>query len=112
MIRAALRPASGEAKLFVHPRCKRLIKALTAHRELIVEPIGLDVETIARPIDLAAMFGNANPLEIEIGVGKGTFLTDQARARPDTNFIGIEYARWFWRYASDRLRRSNCLNAR
>jgi len=28
------------------------------------------------------------------------------------NFLGIEWARWFWRYASDRLRRHNCTNAR
>lgn len=32
MIRAALRPASGEPMLFIHPRCKRLIKALTSYR--------------------------------------------------------------------------------
>lgn len=82
------------------------------HRELIVEPIGLDVETLPKPIQFAELFGNANPVEMEIGMGKGTFLTEQARSRPDTNFIGIEYARWFWRYASDRLRRHGCLNAR
>ena len=28
------------------------------------------------------------------------------------NFFGIEWARWFWRYASDRLRRAGCTNAR
>jgi hypothetical protein len=28
MIRAALRPASGEPRLFVHPRCKKLIRAM------------------------------------------------------------------------------------
>src|SRR2546421_13053226 len=33
-------------------------------------------------------------------------------ARPEVNFFGIEWARWFWRYASDRLRRHNCTNAR
>jgi tRNA (guanine-N7-)-methyltransferase len=33
-------------------------------------------------------------------------------ARTGVNFIGIEYARWFWRYASDRLRRNSCGNAR
>src|SRR5439155_13264019 len=32
MIRAALRPATGEPTLFIHPRCKRLIRALTAYR--------------------------------------------------------------------------------
>jgi tRNA (guanine-N7-)-methyltransferase len=85
---------------------------MQSSRELIVQPIGLDVETLARPIVWRDMFGNDRPVELEIGMGKGTFLTDQAQTRPETNFFGIEYARWFWRYASDRLRRNNCLNAR
>ncbi len=85
---------------------------MQSHRDLIVEPVGLEVEQFSRPIDWAALFGNANPVELEIGMGKGTFLTDQARARPDVNFFGIEWARWFWRYASDRLRRAGCQNAR
>jgi tRNA (guanine-N7-)-methyltransferase len=85
---------------------------MQSHRELIVEPIGLDVETLPKPLDFPALFGNDNPVELEIGIGKGTFITEQAKARPDTNFIGLEWAKWFWRYASDRLRRSNCTNAR
>jgi tRNA (guanine-N7-)-methyltransferase len=80
--------------------------------KFITAPIGLVVETLPRPIDFAAMFGNANPVELEIGSGKGTFLTDQATARPDTNFLGIEWANWFYSAAADRLRRHNCLNAR
>jgi hypothetical protein len=32
MIRAALRPAFGEVRLFIHPRCTRLIRALEAYR--------------------------------------------------------------------------------
>lgn len=82
------------------------------HGELVVEPIGLDVEKLGRPINWAEMFGNSNSVELEIGMGKGTFITEQAKAKPDTNFIGIEWARWFWRYASDRLRRNECTNAR
>lgn len=31
MIRAALRPATGEPKLFIHPRCQRLIKAMRSY---------------------------------------------------------------------------------
>jgi tRNA (guanine-N7-)-methyltransferase len=85
---------------------------MTSQRELIVEPVGLDVETLPRPINWAELFGNSNPVEMEIGMGKGTFLVEQARAHPETNFFGIEYARWFWRYASDRLRRNGCANAR
>ena len=80
--------------------------------QLIPEPIGLDVETLPRPLDWRQLYGNANPVELEIGMGKGTFITEQARARPEVNFFGIEWARWFWRYASDRLRRNGCNNAR
>jgi tRNA (guanine-N7-)-methyltransferase len=85
---------------------------MQSNHPLVVEPIGLDLETLPKPLDWRELFGNANPVEIEIGIGKGTFLTEQARARPDVNFFGLEWARWFWRYASDRLRRHNCLNAR
>lgn len=77
-------------------------------RELIVEPVGMDVETLPRPLRWSDLFGNDHPVELEIGTGKGTFLTEQARTRPDVNFVGIEWARWFWRYASDRLRRNHC----
>lgn len=81
-------------------------------RELVVEPIGLEVEDLPHPIDWRELFGNDHPVELEIGMGKGTFITDQAKARPEVNFFGIEWARWFWRYASDRLRRNHCTNAR
>jgi tRNA (guanine-N7-)-methyltransferase len=85
---------------------------MQTNHELIVEPIGLDPDALPKPLDWAALFGNDNPVELEIGMGKGTFLTEQAKARPDVNFFGIEWARWFWRYASDRLRRNGCTNAR
>ncbi|HEY7120335.1 MAG TPA: tRNA (guanosine(46)-N7)-methyltransferase TrmB [Tepidisphaeraceae bacterium] len=85
---------------------------MQTHRELIIEPVGLDVDSLPRPLDWAALFGNDHPVEMEIGIGKGTFITEAARANPGHNFFGIEWARWFWRYASDRLRRNKCLNAR
>jgi len=81
-------------------------------KDLIVEPIGLEVEGLRRPIVWGEMFGNDHPVELEIGMGKGTFLTDSAKARPGTNFFGLEYARYYWRYASDRLRRNGCENVR
>src|SRR5687767_8788663 len=68
--------------------------AMHSPRELIVEPVGLDPDTLPRPIDWVQLYGNNNPVEIEIGIGKGTFITEQARARPDVNFFGIEWARW------------------
>lgn len=85
---------------------------MQTNHPLDITGIGLDVETLPKPLDWATLFGNANPVELEIGMGKGTFLTEQAKLRPGVNFFGIEWARWFWRYASDRLRRNGCTNAR
>ena len=42
------------------------------------------------PLDAATMFGDARPLELEIGFGGGEHLAAQAVARPDTGFIGCE----------------------
>jgi tRNA (guanine-N7-)-methyltransferase len=52
------------------------------------------------------------PLEIEIGSGKGTFLVQQGEAQPGTNFLGIEWAREFYLYAADRVRRRGLPNVR
>jgi tRNA (guanine-N7-)-methyltransferase len=38
----------------------------------------------------AEVFGNPNPVHIEVGTGKGQFVTEMARANPDVNYIGIE----------------------
>lgn len=36
------------------------------------------------------VFNNDNEIRIEIGMGKGTFITTLAKENPDINFIGIE----------------------
>lgn len=36
------------------------------------------------------IFNNDNEIRIEIGMGKGTFITTLAKENPDINFIGIE----------------------
>ena len=36
------------------------------------------------------VFNNSNPIHIEIGMGKGTFIKEMALAFPNINFIGIE----------------------
>lgn len=51
------------------------------------------------------MFGNANPIHIEIGMGKGQFLLTLAGQNPDVNYIGIE------RYSSVLLRAVEKLQA-
>ncbi len=73
---------------------------------------GLTPETTARPATGKALFGNDRPLELEIGSGKGTFLLAESGARPEVNFLGTEYARRYWIFAADRLRRAGRENAR
>lgn len=36
------------------------------------------------------VFGNDNPIQIEVGMGKGKFLMTLAESNPDTNYVGIE----------------------
>lgn len=52
------------------------------------------------------------PFELEIGSGKGTFLVQQGALQPDTNFLGIEWAKEFASYAADRIRRRGMDNVR
>lgn len=67
------------------------------------------------PISLAGWFSESDPsrpLELEVGSGKGTFLVQQASVAPQVNYIGVEYARAYWRYAADRCRRRGLENVR
>jgi len=93
--------------------------SLSRGRELDVSGVGLMWEELppldAGPLDLKSWFGVERadlPLELEIGSGKGTFLVQQAAASPEVNYIGIEWARAFWRYAADRCRRHSLANVR
>ncbi|MFN2443354.1 MAG: tRNA (guanosine(46)-N7)-methyltransferase TrmB [Thermoanaerobaculia bacterium] len=55
------------------------------------------------PIDLFALFGNLNPVVLEIGSGKGRFLIDHGKAHPEKNFLGIEKSLHYHRVIVDRI---------
>jgi len=38
----------------------------------------------------ASFFNNQNPIHIEVGTGKGRFVSEMAKAHPHINYIGIE----------------------
>ncbi len=65
-------------------RKKHREERLSNCSELIIEDI-----TQYRS-DLKAVFGNDKPVRIEIGCGKGKFITETAAANPDINFIAVE----------------------
>ena len=41
-------------------------------------------------LDIAGIFGNDNPVELEIGCGKGQFIRELAKREPDVNFLAVE----------------------
>ncbi|MGT2755950.1 tRNA (guanosine(46)-N7)-methyltransferase TrmB [Streptococcus ovuberis] len=49
------------------------------------------------------VFGNDNPIHIEVGSGKGRFITGMAAANPDINYIGIDIQLSVLSYALDRV---------
>jgi tRNA (guanine-N7-)-methyltransferase len=63
-------------------------------------------------INFIQIFGRSAPVHIEVGSGKGTFLVHQAQAQRDVNFLGIEWARKYYRYAVDRIGRWGLTNVR
>ena len=64
------------------------------------------------PLDFEALFGNRNPIVLEIGSGKGRFLIGSAVERPEVNFIGIEKSLHYHRLIAERVRKRHLRNLR
>lgn len=79
---------------------------------LAIEDVTVAPEAIGETADLAALFGNVRPVEVEIGCGKAGFLLRQAQAHPDRNYLGIEWAGKYFRFAADRMARRGVENVR
>jgi len=63
-------------------------------------------------LDLVELFGNRNPVVLEIGSGKGRFLLSTAAEQPDVNFIGIEKSLHYHRVIRDRMLKRDLTNIR
>jgi len=64
------------------------------------------------PLDWSRVFGNGNPVEIEVGFGKGLFLVSSGCARPGTNFFGIEIERKYTLFTATRLAKRGLRNVK
>ncbi|MBI3848698.1 MAG: tRNA (guanosine(46)-N7)-methyltransferase TrmB [Verrucomicrobia bacterium] len=48
------------------------------------------IPSIVERLDLAQLFPQSQPLEVELGSGDGSFLVNYANAHPDHNYLGVE----------------------
>ena len=69
-------------------------------------------QTGFEPLDFSALFGNANPVTLEIGSGKGRFLIGSAMEHRDRNFIGIEKSLHYHRVIRNRVTKRDLTNIR
>ena len=83
---------------------------------LDLKPWFLTVDDIASqfvlPLDWAKFFGTDQPVEIDVGCGRGLFLVNASEHRPETNFLGIELDYKEGRRAATRLFKRKQQNAR
>ena len=61
--------------------------------------------------DSQTLFANAQPLEVEVGSGKGLFLATASASHPDRNFLGIEVAGKYARFVAAKLAKAQRTNA-
>ena len=86
----------------------------TVHRPpSTADPIDINPrETGFFRLDFEKLFGNTNPVVLEIGSGKGRFLISTAMERPDLNVIGIEKSLHYHRVIRDRVLKRGLRNIR
>ena len=72
----------------------------------------LEVEALEKPVSWESIFGKDVPVELEIGSGKGHFLTTIAALCPDSAFVGIERSRKWALHAAIRSEKAALQNVR
>lgn len=68
------------------------LRNITGSREVIADSEFVVQEAILEdcPGTWHEIFGNSNPIHIEIGMGKGKFIHTMAKEHPHINYVGIE----------------------
>ncbi len=76
-------------------RKKHLEKRLENVKDILIVPekdivnVKIAIENKAY-FDFFSIFGNDNPVELEIGCGKGSFIVQKALKNPNNNYIAVE----------------------
>jgi len=67
---------------------------------------------IVERLEVAALFPNSQPLELELGSGDGSFLVGYAATHPEMNLIGVERLLGRVRKIDRKVRRAGLTNVR
>jgi tRNA (guanine-N7-)-methyltransferase len=70
------------------------------------------LEDDSRALDIDSIFGRVAPLEVDLGCGDGSFLTELASQNPQRNFLGVEKLFGRVRSACKKIARLELRNAR
>jgi len=77
-----------------------------------LQPYLLDPQQPPAQLDWRTVFGNDNPVELEVGFGKGLFLLTAAQSSPEVNFVGIEIERKYQLLTATRVAIRRLTNVR
>lgn len=72
----------------------------------------LELAALPVPLDPLSLFPRRAAIEMEVGSGKGLFLSTSAAARPDVNFLGVEISGGYARLCASKLASLQAGNAR
>ncbi len=89
---------------------RRSLRNIAAGLDLSSWLLGED--ELPEPFTVEALFGRTAPLEIEVGTGKGLFLQHATSQFPDHDFLGVEIAGKYARFAAAKLASQECGNGK
>ena len=90
----------------------RVRKRKGAEEHLANHPQYVILEPEAAKGKWRELFGNDNPIHIEVGSGKGAFITGMAQQNPNINYIGIDIQLSVLSYALDKVLASGAENVK
>ncbi len=70
------------------------------------------LDEVPAPLVAHEFFGRQAPFEVEVGSGKGLFMQTACESHPLRNFLGIELARKYARFAAARLAKRQLTNGK
>ncbi len=69
----------------------------------VLTPYLFSLPEAGQLLDLTTLFAQQQPIELEVGFGKGAFLVEIGPAHPERNYLGIEIDKGLQLYVANRI---------